>query len=104
MGATPKLTKSARESNCFPNSDCALSFLARNPSKKSKMADKRINNDATYRNSGFLSEIKIEIVPLKILRAVIVFGIIILFIEYIFSIGHFCNPKFCVALNSKILI
>ena len=37
-GRTPKVTRSARESNCFPNSDCAFNILAKNPSKKSEIA------------------------------------------------------------------
>ena len=39
-GATPKLTTSARESNCFPNSEETFNSLATNPSKKSKIPDK----------------------------------------------------------------
>ena len=43
-GATPKDTMSANESNCFPNSEVMLSFLATNPSAKSNT--KAMNNNA----------------------------------------------------------
>lgn len=43
VGASPKLTTSDRESNSFPNIEVALSFLAKNPSKKSKTDAIKIN-------------------------------------------------------------
>ena len=37
-GTNPKETISAKESNCFPSSDCTLRSLATKPSKKSAIA------------------------------------------------------------------
>ena len=45
-GATPKVTISAKESNCLPISLLAFNFRAKNPSKKSKKAPKKITNGA----------------------------------------------------------
>ena len=43
-GATPKVTISAKESNCFPNSPCTFNNRAAKPSKKSKKAPKITEN------------------------------------------------------------
>lgn len=43
VGASPKLTMSDNESNSFPNIEVALSFRAKNPSKKSKTDAIKIN-------------------------------------------------------------
>ena len=53
-GATPKLTISDRESNCFPNADVALKSLAINPSKKSITAAIPIKIAAQVNFSGML--------------------------------------------------
>lgn len=45
-GATPKVTISAKESNCFPNSPEVLNIRAKKPSRKSKIAPKNIEKTA----------------------------------------------------------
>jgi hypothetical protein len=40
IGATPKVTKSAKLSSYLPNSDVAFKCLARKPSKESKITAK----------------------------------------------------------------
>ena len=45
-GNTPKVTQSAKESNCFPNSEPPFSHRASNPSKKSNTAAIAIHPDA----------------------------------------------------------
>ena len=45
-GASPNVIRSARESNSFPIEELTLSNLATNPSKKSNIAPRIINNDA----------------------------------------------------------
>ncbi len=45
-GATPNVTISAKESNCFPSSPATFNFLAKNPSKKSNIAPVKIANGA----------------------------------------------------------
>lgn len=45
-GATPKVTMSASESNCFPISLLTFNFRARKPSKKSNKAPKKIKKGA----------------------------------------------------------
>ena len=45
-GATPKVTISASESSCLPNSLLTCNFRARKPSKKSKNAPAKIANGA----------------------------------------------------------
>ena len=45
-GATPNVTISARESNCFPSSPILFSFLAKKPSKKSNIAPRKIKYGA----------------------------------------------------------
>ena len=41
-GATPKVTMSANESNCLPNSLCTFNSLATNPSRKSNIAEAKM--------------------------------------------------------------
>lgn len=46
LGATPNVTKSARLSNCLPNSPLTLSNRAKKPSKKSKKAPLKMQIEA----------------------------------------------------------
>ncbi len=66
-GRTPKEIKSAKESNCLPNSDWAFSNLADNPSEKSKSAAIRTKYMATVGSSITLKQPK---VPTRIFRLV----------------------------------
>lgn len=50
-GTSPKLTRSAKESNCFPNSESVLNNRAKKPSKKSNTAAARIKNKAQVYSS-----------------------------------------------------
>lgn len=45
-GATPNVTISARESNCFPSSPILFNFLAKKPSKKSNIAPRKMKKGA----------------------------------------------------------
>ena len=47
-GATPNVTMSAKESNCFPNSPEVLNIRAKKPSRKSKIAPKNIEKTAKW--------------------------------------------------------
>ncbi len=86
VGASPKLTKSAKESICLPNSDCAFNNRAVNPSKKSKIIEIIIKKEAMYKCSELVKATRIALVPHKIFNEVIVFGIIILFNFFIFDV------------------
>ena len=75
-GATPKVTISAMESNCFPSFPVTFSKRAASPSKKSKKAPAKMQREA----SGKLpwKEKIIAHNPQKRLVSVIIFGIFLL--------------------------
>lgn len=56
-GATPKLTISAKESNTTPNSLFTFNVLATLPSRRSKIAEKKIKTDATSKKPLILQVI-----------------------------------------------
>jgi hypothetical protein len=59
-GATPKLTKSDRESSSFPMSEYESSNLEKNPSRKSKIIAASISHEAVTR-----SLFKVKIIAAK---------------------------------------
>lgn len=72
-GATPKLTISAKESSCTPNSERALSRRATQPSNKSKIAARIINQAAKYSFEPINTTV-IAVHPKARLISVIAFG------------------------------
>ena len=72
-GATPKLTTSANESSCLPNSPLTFKMRATNPSKKSITADSPINIDDMI-NSPCIA-LKIDRQPNSKFAEVIALGI-----------------------------
>jgi len=71
-GTKPLVTMSASESNCIPNALCTFSFLAKNPSKKSKNIPRKTNN-AEATNRLFTAKIT-AMLPQNKLSKVIKFG------------------------------
>ena len=92
-GATPEVTISASESNCFPNSLPTSSTLAANPSKKSKKIPKSINKAAICKLPRAAANTATT--PQNKLRSVIKFGIcflimLILNLRKFKEINHNC--------------
>ena len=85
-GATPEVTISARESNCFPNSLFTFNIRAANPSKKSKKIPINTNKAAICKL--FKEAAKTATTPQNRFSSVIKFGICFLIIVG-FSLGKF---------------
>jgi len=84
-GATPLVTISASESNCFPNSPETFKSLAKKPSKKSNKIPSRIKNAAKV-TSPFKAKI-VATNPENKFAKVIKFGICFLIVVRFIIVG-----------------